>query len=152
MEGGLRLSRLFQIGVVVRDIDEAVDYYSSTFGLGPFRTMVVERHGAIVRGKPADYKVKLAFAQMGDIEFELVQILEGETIQSEFLRKKGEGLHHIAFIVDDLEAEIAKWGKKGIRVLQRSKPPATPVEGGYAYMDTEKTGGVIFELVQRRRG
>lgn len=147
----MKLSKLCQIGVVVKDIDEAIDYYTSTFDLGPFRTTLIERHGAIVRGKPTDYKIKLAFAQMGNIQLELIQILEGETIQSEFLRTRGEGLHHIAFLVDDLEAEIAKWGRKGIKVLQRSKPPATPEEGGYAYMDTGKVGGVIFELVQQRR-
>lgn len=152
MKERLKLPKLCHIGVVVKDIEKVVEYYASTFDLRPFRTTIIDRQGAIVRGKLTDYKVKLAFFQLGDIQFELIQMFEGKTIQNEFLRTKSEGLHHIAFIVDDLEAEIVKWKKNGIKVLQRSKKHTPTEEDSYAYMDTDMVGGVIFELVQQRKG
>ena len=138
----IQLPEVYQLGVVVRDVDAAVKYYSSKFGLGPFRVTTVSRTGAMVYGKPMNYKAKLAFAEMGRLQLELIQILEGETIQKEFLEKRGEGLHHLGFQVKDLEAEVAKWQKLGFKVLQRSKEPL------FAYMDTDLVAGVIFELIQ----
>ncbi len=140
----ITLPPVSQIGVVVRDVDKAIEYYSKNFGLGPFKTIVISRKDAVVRGKPANYKAKLAFADMGQAQLELIEILEGETIQKEFLNSKGEGIHHLGFIVKDLEGEVAKWEKGGFGVLQRSKPG----EPGFAYMDTERVGGVILELIQ----
>jgi 4-hydroxyphenylpyruvate dioxygenase-like putative hemolysin len=138
----ISLPEVCQLGVVVKDVDEAVKYYSTKFGLGPFKVTTVSRSGAIVHGKPVDYKVKLAFANIGKLQLELIQVLEGKTIQKEFLDEKGEGLHHLGFQVKDIEAEVAKWKKLGFKVLQRSKEPL------FAYMDTDKVAGVIFELIQ----
>lgn len=133
---------------MVRNVDEAVEYYSSNFGIGPFRIMTRHRRSAIVHGKITDYKVKLAFAELGQVQLELIEVLEGETIQTEFLREKGEGLHHLGFHVEDLDAEVSKWEGKGFGVLQRSKPGGP----GYAYMDTSRVSGVIIELIQPRHG
>lgn len=136
------MPRVSQLGVVVSDLDKVVKYYSSEFGLGPFRITTATRSGAIVHGRPTDYKVKLAFAEIGGLELELIQVLEGKTVQKEFLDEKGEGLHHLGFLVNDLEAEVAKWRKSGFSVLQRSKEPL------FAYMDTDRIGGVVFELIE----
>jgi len=142
LKAKISLPEVYQLGVVVKDVDEAVKYYSTKFGISPFRVTTVSRSGAIVHGKPTNYKAKLAFAEMGRLQLELIQILEGETIQKEFLEKRGEGLHHLGFLVKDLEAEVAKWQKLGFSVLQRSKEPL------FAYMDTDRIAGVIFELIQ----
>ncbi|MCW3992672.1 MAG: VOC family protein, partial [Candidatus Bathyarchaeota archaeon] len=81
----ITLTGVRQVGVVVRNVDEAVEYYSSNFGVGPFRIVIRERKSVIVHGEPADYKVKLAFADLGQIQLELIEVLEGETIHTEFL-------------------------------------------------------------------
>jgi methylmalonyl-CoA/ethylmalonyl-CoA epimerase len=144
-DSGISLTRVRQVGVVVRNVDEAVEYYSSNFGVSPFRTVIRERRSVIVHGKPVDYKVKLAFADLGQIQLELIEVLEGETIHTEFLRERGEGLHHLGFHVEDLDAEVSRWGRRGFGVLQRTKPGGP----GFAYMDTAGVSGVILELIQR---
>ena len=143
---GLSLPEVCQLGVVVKDLDKAVAYYSSVFGVGPFE--YIERHyeGVTIRQRnDASYTVKIAKAPMGKLELELIQVVEGESIHLEFLAKRGEGIEHLGFRVSDLDAEIAKFKKWGIDVLQSARRPG----GGYAYMDTEKIGGIIFELIQQ---
>jgi len=146
-EGKLKLPDVGQIGVVVKDLDKAVDYYSSMFGIGPFK--YIERHydGVILRERnDASYSVRIAIAPMGSVDFELIQITEGESIHLEFLEKKGEGIEHLGFRVPDLDAEIARFKECGIEVLQSARRSDG---GGYAYMDTENIGGIIFELIQQ---
>jgi len=79
------------------------------------------------------YKAKLGHAKVGSLILELVQTVEGKTIFEEFLDKHGEGIHHIGIVTPgQLDAEIEKWQKRGIKTLQvdRMSP-----EEGTAYMD-----------------
>ena len=108
-----------QVGVIVRDMDEAVEYYQS-LGIGPFRSsttahLVTDRK---VYGKPADdVKNTARLAQiMGQLDLELVQPVSGESIQKEFLETRGEGINHLGFLVDDIEKETAKLVEKGFKV------------------------------------
>ena len=143
----LALPEPSQIGVVVRDLDKAVDYYSSTFGIGPFE--IIERHvtGATIRQRQdVSYKARIALAPMGPVQLELVEVTEGDSIHLEFLEERGEGVEHLGFRVDDLDAEVARFKRHGIDVLQSARTAG----GGYAYMDTREIGGIIFELIQRR--
>jgi len=134
-----------QVGVVVRDIDKAVEYYSS-FGIGPFEPLnasIIERE---VYGKPAeDVKNIVKVAQVGKVDLELVQPAAGESIQKEFLERHGEGINHLGFFVDDLDQEVAKLVEKGFKVIMSGKFIGG---GGFAYLDTDKVGGVQFELIQ----
>lgn len=139
------LPDLAQVGVVVEDIEQAVNYYSKNFGIGPFRIIDMEIPNATLHGKPIALKVRIALARMGPIQFELIEVPPGESIYREFIDQKGPGLHHLGFAVNDLDSEVAKLGRLGIAVLQGGKLG----NGGFAYMDSEKTGGVIFELIQR---
>ncbi len=138
------LPKVSQLGVVVRDVDEVVKYYSK-LGFGPFRITTKSSSPAIVHGRPEDYTLKIAFGLFGGLELELIQVLKGKTIHKEFLDEKGEGLEHVGFLVEDFEAEVAKWQKLGVSVLQRSKEP------DYAYLDTGRIGGVVFELINPKQ-
>ena len=140
-------SRVDQIGIVVRDMNKAVDYYQS-LGIGPFEPMgdlvYTER---IVLGKPVDFdsiKLDIRFAKIGPIEVELIQPVEGEFLWKEFLETKGEGIIHLGFYVDDIDKEEAKLVKEGLTVLYRSRFQ----NGGAAIFDTGKVGGVVLELIQ----
>ena len=143
----LILKEINQVCVVVKDLQKSMEYYWSTFGIGPFTIYTYEPPYVTdmkIRGKPKDYKMKIAFAKMGAIQLELIQPLS-ESIYTEFLNEKGEGIHHIGCYVDNLDEAVAIMEKQGISVLQSGNRPG----GGYAYMDTEKTLGVIFELIRR---
>lgn len=139
------LPELAQVGVVVKDIDQAMHYYSTTFGIGPFRVIDFDFPDATLHGKPVSLKLRIALARMGPVQFELIEVPEGDNIYREFLDAKGEGLHHLGFRVADLDDEVAKLAPLGIGVLQGGKADG----GGFAYLDTEGIGGVIFELIQR---
>lgn len=124
-----------QIGIVVKDMNTSVKFYEQMFG-PPFLTLESDINKA---------KLKISLFQVGGIQFELIQVLEGESVHSKFLREKGEGLHHVGFIVEDLEEELTKLEKEGITVLERG---IVQEMVKFAYLDTEKRLGIILELIQ----
>ena len=138
-------TRVAHIGVVVRDMDKAIAYYQS-LGIGPFQPLDVKSIERKVYGKIAPDVQNLSMvAQMGPIQFELIQPVSGESVQKEFLEKCGEGINHLGFIVDNLDKEVTKLIKKGFKVISSGKFKGG---GGFAYFNTDKIGGVIMELVQ----
>ena len=139
-------SNFCQIGIVVKNIDETVKYYEETFGFGPFEIRYVDFQDATYHGEKAGYTGKRAFFYFGPIEIELIELGEGKTIHEDFLREKGEGLHHIAFEVENLLESKGKAESMGFKVTQDF---ARPDGSGFAYLDSDKIGGVPFELIQR---
>ena len=139
------------VSVVIRDMETAVKYYES-LGIGPFEQTLggASKVYREVHGKPApDVKNIEMMAQMGPIRFALVQPIAGESVQKEFLQRRGEGIDHIGFRVDDLEEETAKLAKKGVpRMLRAVKGSGG---AGYAYFDTRKVGNLVVELMQKRK-
>lgn len=137
----------FQIGMVVNDARKTADTLTKKFGVGPFVEEVYPGVEAEIHGKPGDYKLLAFSTNLGPVELEIVQVLEGEPIHKEFLRERGEGMHHIGLYVENFDKELSKWERAGHKVLQKSRlPPPYPKTGGYAYIDTEDLIGVILEL------
>jgi 4-hydroxyphenylpyruvate dioxygenase-like putative hemolysin len=99
------LPPVYQLGYVVSDIEKACKYYESIFGTGPFSDVIdVNMDGAILRGKPVDTTIKVAFVESGDVQIELIQPVEGRNLYTEFLETRGEGIHHLGYQVEDMEA------------------------------------------------
>ena len=138
-------SQIGQVGIVVNDIDQAINYLNS-LGIETFEPKRIQITERWLRGKPANYKCKLKFARLGSLELEMIQPIEGETIHKEFLESKGEGIHHLGFFVSDLDKEVAKLARLGVEVIQSGERPDG---GGFAYLDTEKSCGAVIELIQR---
>jgi methylmalonyl-CoA/ethylmalonyl-CoA epimerase len=134
------------IGVVVKDMDKTIQRLTATFGIGPWD--IKERRypeAQVVVGKgPFAYRV--AFADLGPMELELIEILEGSTIHADFLNTKGEGLHHIGFRVADMHQVVGTLQQQGIDIVQS----ACREGAQYAYMDPAECGGIMFEFVERR--
>lgn len=135
-----------QIGIVVKDVDAAVDYYSSTFGWGPFHTLEMPLEGFTYKGKSGNCRLKLAFAQSGPLEIELLEVLEGDTPHSQFLKERGEGVQHLRFSVDNLEGMLAKLARAGIEPVFYHHEPELGVS--LAYIDSGQLGDVMFELME----
>ena len=145
-----KLPALSGVGVVVRDIDQAIRYYSQTFGIGPFKTIVFEPEKHWVNGKPYPVKLKLAFAQMGAVELELLEpISDGP--HKEFLDTYGEGLQHLGFNIDNYDEWMTYLKKQGIGILYNAEGN---IEGlGHvraAYLDSQagKPGGTLIEICE----
>jgi methylmalonyl-CoA/ethylmalonyl-CoA epimerase len=139
-------SNLDHVGVVVKDMDKTIQYLSS-LGIGPFEPPISDPALAEkwFRGEPSDWKVKIRYAKMGPVKLELIQPVEGKNANQEFLEKKGEGIQHIGFTVDDLDREVDKLTTKGIEVIMRMKKPG----GQSVYLETDAIGGILIELMQR---
>ena len=158
----LKLGTLNHIGLVVENIEKAVEFYSSIFGLGPFTIDTYSLEGVNFRGKPVDAVMKAAFGFSGDLMVELVEVVEGETPHTEFFRARGDGVQHLAFPVDDMESSLAKLAERGIKPIFEYKfivndAPVTdpdpsrrrPMEVWEAYLDTEgPPGGTVIQLMQ----
>jgi methylmalonyl-CoA/ethylmalonyl-CoA epimerase len=136
----LKLESIDQIGIVVRDIDKVIESWSKLLGIGPWNSTEMETTDRA--GRKA--KTRLAFANIGPLQIELIQSVEGKTFYTDFLEKHGEGIHHLCVRVDDLDATTANLGKKGVKLLIGRR-------GRFAYMDTVNPGGVMFEFSQRQR-
>jgi methylmalonyl-CoA/ethylmalonyl-CoA epimerase len=131
-----KFSKVDQIGIVVKDIETTMKFYEKMFGIEPFPTVESYVNSA---------KLKIVLFQLGEVQIELIQVVEGESIHSRFLEEKGEGLHHLGFFVKDIEKELARLEKEGIKVLEMGEVLGTVK---FAYLDTEKTLGVVLELIQ----
>ena len=138
--------RFCQVGIIVKSVDETVKYYEQAFGFGPFEVRMVDYPDATYYGERAGYRGKRAFFNLGPIQIELIELIDGKTIHEVFFQEKGEGLHHIAFEVENIEESKRCAEGKGFRVVQNF---IRPDGSGFAYIDTDKIGGVIFELIQR---
>ena len=124
-----------QIGIVVKDMEKSLKFYEQMFG-PPFLTLESDVKSG---------KLKISLFQVGEIQLELIEVVEGETIHSKFLRETGEGLHHIGFIVEDIEEELIRLEKEGISVLERG---IIQEMVKFVYLDTQKRLGIILELIQ----
>ncbi len=138
----LQLPDVGQIGVVVEDVDRTIAFYESTFGLGPWDIREVGAPNVWDRGQEKPIKARLGFATLGQVELELIQVLEGDSFHLEFLRQHGEGIHHVGFFVRDFQAKLEQAQAMGFEVLQMD-----PFRQAYAYLDTRQPGGIIFELI-----
>ncbi len=144
---GIKLPPVEQVGIVVKNVDQAVDRLGSVFGWGPFNVSEVEIKGCIYRGQPSDCKLRMAFSQEANpIEIELIEVLEGETPHSEFLKKHGEGIQHLRYTVDDLYGKLDVLKKHGIEPVWSHTYPEIGIS--YVYLDTEKACGVMLELME----
>ena len=160
----MTLGKMSHVGIVVRDMDKAMEYYGSVFGLGPFTTEVYDLKSFAYRGKTASARVKAAIAYSGPIFIELVQVLEGETVHTEFLREKGEGLQHVAFLVRNLDEKLKELAKSGVEPVMRLRIPLNTPDGpdvaqpGRAkktrleltevYLNSDKIGGTMIQLME----
>ena len=141
----LKLPPVYQLGYVVRDIERACEFYEATYGVGPFQVIPeVIMDGAILRGKPIDTRIKVAFAKSDKVEIEFIQPLQGQNLYTEFLDAKGDGIHHLGFVVDDMNAWKAQFAARGFEpVFHRDMGVME-----FAYFDTSVVGGLMLELLQ----
>jgi len=138
MAEGFKTPGLRQISYAVKDIDAVVDQWEKVWGIGPWTFK--ENGGTDAKGRP--WKIRMAFAYLpNEIEVELVQCTEGRIFQSKFLDTWGEGLHHVGFLVDDVDAETKKLTDSGAKLLVHDP-------GKFSYVDAG-AGGAIMELIQK---
>jgi hypothetical protein len=146
----IKVGEISQIAVVVRDLKKALENYWNTLGIGPWNIYTFAPPALtepMIRGKPVPYSMRLALAEVGPLQYELIEPLEGPSIYKEFLASKGEGLHHFQSTSYEVSDMLAEFKKLGIDVLMSGKFGG----GEFYYMDTEPILGTIYEIVKKRR-
>ncbi|MEJ5366492.1 MAG: methylmalonyl-CoA epimerase [Desulfosoma sp.] len=133
----MRVLKVDHIGIAVKSIDEAAKIYHGLLGLPDHGRETVE-----------EQKVTTAFFPVGDTEVELLESTAPDGPVAKFIEKKGEGVHHIAFRVDDIDAALEELKAKGVLLIDQ-----TPRKGAggarIAFLHPKATGGVLVELCQR---
>ena len=147
---GLQLKRLVQIGIVVADRDQTTRLLTSLFGIGPFRLVEWPDRAEskyYYRGAEEHIRIRQAFVQLGDVEVELIQPLEGHSGYWDFLDQTGGGIHHVLFEVSDIDPVIQELAKSGVTVLQSG----TGIRPGtrWVLLDTREMLGFYVELRHR---
>lgn len=136
-----------QIGLVVRDIEKTSQAFSELFGIEKpdwFETDGYDQAQTEYRGQPSEGRAKLAFFDMGSLQLELIEPVSGPSTWQEHLDERGEGVHHIAFVIRGMQDKIQFMAEHGAQLLQRGEYTG----GRYAYFDTMDTLKVIVELLE----
>jgi methylmalonyl-CoA/ethylmalonyl-CoA epimerase len=131
--------KIDHLGIAVRSLKEALPFYQDVLGLKLLGTEVVDDQGVTVALLPA-----------GDSRIELLEPLSEESVVGRFLDRRGEGLHHICYEVEDLQSKLEDFGARGIKLL--SGYPKRGAEGKLvAFLHPASANGVLVELVEKPR-
>lgn len=144
------LREMRHVCLAVKDVEKTAEAFSTIFGISPFRITLYESPStkATVYGKPQGYRLKFAHAKAGAVEIELVQTLEGKAAIDDFIERRGQGIHHLAFECEPpLDDELEKWKRLGIEALQVDRNLSDDPRYGWAYMDTERLIGCVVEIM-----
>ena len=143
----LRLPQLFHIGWVVRDCAAAQRELSERLGAGPFVSAGDEARfdNTLVHGKPVPFSLRVAFGPLGGVLLELLEPLDDRSPHAEFLASHGEGPHHLAFLVDDFDEQLA--AASGLARLIDGTGPGNPIR--WVYLDSGRLRGTVIELLER---
>lgn len=131
------IRKIDHLGIAVQNLDEAATLYEKVYGFHRSEVEVVE-----------EQKVKTVFFQVGDSKIELLEPTAPESPIAKFLEKNGPGIHHVAYLVEDIRVALAQAKAAGARLL--NEEPRTGAHGALiAFIHPKSVGGVLTELCQR---
>lgn len=133
------MQKIEHIGIAVKSLEAAIPVFEKLLNTPCFKTEAVESE-----------KVNTAFFQNGPNKIELLESLDPEGVIARFIEKKGEGLHHVAFAVEDIEAEMKRLQEQGF-VLLNEKPKAGADNKLVCFLHPKHTYGVLVELCCDRK-
>ena len=135
-----------QIGIIVKDVEKTASAYAEVFGI-PKPAVVPMADDSFANttyhGQASEAKGKAAFFDLGPVQMELIEPLGAPSTWEEFLRTRGEGIHHIAFKTQDMGAAREFLASKGMQTVQQGGWDG----GQYAYIESSKQLGAILELL-----
>jgi len=132
------MRRIEHIGIAVKDLEAANKTYNAVLGAEHYKTEAVESEG-----------VSTSFFKVGESKIELLAASNSDSPIAKFIEKRGEGIHHIAFYVDDIQAEIERLKKEGFRLLNENPKPGADNKL-VAFMHPKDANGVLVELCQEK--
>jgi len=145
----LNISNADQVGIVVEDLDSAIKQFKLLLGVSNFDVVDWPKPGtnpeSTYYGKTAQFKLRIAFSQLGNLQLEVIQPVEGKSIFADFLETHGPGLHHLRFSEKNFDQKVEQLQKAGIQMISSGRGVRSP--STWAYFDTTKfLGGIYIEL------
>jgi len=135
----MNLKNIDHIGIAVTNMQESLSFWETSLGIEP--------HGI---EEVAEQKLRTAFLPVNGTEIELLEPTSADSSVARFIEKHGEGLHHIAIRVDDIEAALAELKAKGIQLIDET--PRNGAGGArIAFVHPKATHGVLLELCERKQ-
>lgn len=132
----MEISHIEHIGIAVKSINEQLPYYEDVLGLKCYNIETVE-----------DQKVKTAFLMVGQTKIELLEPTSPESTIAKYIEKRGEGIHHIAYCVKDVDGSLKELVSKGLRAIDTQKRKGA--EGlNIAFLHPKSTGSVLTEICE----
>ncbi|MGO4912382.1 methylmalonyl-CoA epimerase [Leeuwenhoekiella sp. W20_SRS_FM14] len=132
------MKKIEHIGIAVKSLEASNVLYEKLLGKAPYKTEEVASEG-----------VNTSFFEMGESKIELLEATNANSPIAKFIAKRGEGVHHIAYAVEDIKSEMNRLKKEGFELLNE-----TPKQGAdnkwVAFLHPKTTGGVLIELCQDR--
>lgn len=130
----MNISHIEHIGIAVNSLEEAIPYYENMLGLKCYAVEEVK-----------DQKVKTAFFMVGETKIELLESTDPEGPVGKFIEKKGQGIHHLAFAVNDVNQSLTELEEKGVRLID--KQGRKGAEGlNIGFLHPKSTFGVLTEI------
>ncbi len=132
------MKKIEHIGIAVKDLNAANILFAKLFGKQHYKVEGVEREG-----------VQTSFFMMGETKVELLQATNDESAIEKFIEKRGEGIHHIAFAVDDIYAEMKRLEAEGFILLNKEPLPGADNKL-ICFLHPKSTGGILVELCMEK--
>jgi len=133
------VKRLLEVGIVVRDLDKAIESFTGILGLSRGRTDTYDR-----------YRMRYNLCSLGDVYFEFIEATDSRGAIAESIQKRGEGIHHIAFQVSSLDETMARLRRIGVRFVEET-PLFLDVSYGrvkFTFAHPKSFHGVLVELIE----
>jgi methylmalonyl-CoA/ethylmalonyl-CoA epimerase len=131
--------KLEHIGIAVKDLEKSNSLFTALFNQSPYKSEEVQSEGVIT-----------SFFRTGESKIELLQATNPDSPIAKFIEKKGEGIHHLAFEVADIDTEIERLKKEGFEMIHQ-----TPKDGAdnkrIAFLHPKSTNGVLIEICQEKK-
>jgi len=135
----MELTHIEHIGIAVKDLDQSIKFYEDVLGLKCYRIEEVK-----------DQKVKTAFFQVAQTKIELLESTDPEGPIGKFVQKKGEGMHHIAFTVNDVNSSLEELKKNNIKLIDETTRKGAE-DFDIAFLHPKSTNGVLIELCTKAK-
>lgn len=134
------VKKIAHIGIAVQNLNESLPFYRDILKMNVEAIEVVDSE-----------KVKVAFLKIGDTHLELLEPIDDSSPIQSFINKRGEGIHHIALEVDNIEKRLETMRKNGIKLINE-EPKEGAGNAKIAFLHPKSTNGVLYELCEYKKG